>query len=213
MIIHDVAQGEIEWFECRKAIPTASEFKKIITPKKLEYSASSKPYMYKLIAEIMLGRAIIGINTTWMERGRILESEALKQYAYVNEAEVTRVGFITDDNHHYGCSPDGIVEATNSLVEIKCLSEAKHVEYLLTDTVPDDYKCQVQGQLFVTGCDYVDWFAYYPGLVPAEIRTDRDEEYIGKLEAGITRFRKEMNEAIEKLQKDGKWSVPYEEAA
>jgi len=214
MIIHDVSQGEPEWYECRKAIPTASEFSCIITPKKLDYSAKAKPYAHKLIAEMMLGHAITGVNTTWMERGKVLESEAIKQYEFVNGVTTKRVGFLTNDDHTYGCSPDAVVlddPEGEGLCEVKCLSEPKHVEYLLTDTVPDDYKPQVQGQLFISGCVFVDWYAFYPGMPPAQIRTYRDEEYLEKLEAGLKRFRKEMSEMIETLQKKGKWiEIPDE---
>lgn len=204
MIIHDVPQGEPEWHDLRRAIPTASEFKNIIKSSGGYSIKGGKTYAYKLIFEIMSGTYVSGVNTTWMDRGKILEAEAIKQYAFENEVTVQRCGFITDDDYTMGCSPDGVV-GEDGLIEVKCLSEANHIKNLLTDRITAEFLPQVQGQMLITERKWVDWYSYWPGLPVAEIRTRRDDRYINKLELCIKRFREEMSLIIEELQARGKW--------
>lgn len=196
MKIYNCAQSTPEWEALRVGIPTASEFGRIITPAEGKFSKSSKSYAYKLMAEIMLKRPAVSSSTQWMERGKILESEALRAYSLINDVEVKKVGFITDDNHHYGCSPDGMV-GTKKLVEVKCLNEENHTEFLYEDKIDPKHRPQVQGQMFIAECEENDWFGYYPGLPPAKISTPRDDDYIKKLSSALDSFRDMMNDMME----------------
>jgi hypothetical protein len=53
-----------------------------------------------------------------MERGLIVEAEAADWYEFDHDVTVQRVGFITDDDHTMGCSPDRLV-GDEGLLEIK----------------------------------------------------------------------------------------------
>lgn len=208
MIVHTCRQGSAEWENLRVGIPTASRFGNIITPTTGELSKSSKSYAYELIAEIILKRPAISGSTQWMERGNILEAEAIRAYSMINDVEVQRVGFITDDNHYYGCSPDGLI-GKKRLLEVKCLAEANHTEFLFEDKIDPKHKPQVMGQLFIAECEENDWFGYYPGLPPAKITTPRDEPYIAKLSVALDNFREMMNEKIELAIQRGYIDLPH----
>ena len=57
MKLYNCAQGSLDWLELRLFTPTASNFHKILTPKKWEFSASAKPYAFRLVAQKLLNRS------------------------------------------------------------------------------------------------------------------------------------------------------------
>src|SRR5260370_42412911 len=89
-------------------IPTSSNFHKIITPQG-KPSKQWREYACVLIAERILQRKIDFYRSPAMERGLIVEAEAAEWYAFDQCVTVQRIGFITDDNHTLGGSPDRLV--------------------------------------------------------------------------------------------------------
>lgn len=186
MIIHEVAQGTTEWLELRAGIPTASEFSRILTPTG-KPSKSAEPYMHELLAERLLHQPLDTFTSSWMERGTALEDEAAKYYAFQMEVQPAKVGFITTDDGRAGVSPDRLV-GDEGLLEIKVPAPGTHVRYLLFKPVDRVYFPQLQGQLWVTGRKWLDILSYCPGLPEAQIRVERDDDYIEKLSGEIARF-------------------------
>jgi YqaJ-like viral recombinase domain len=66
-----------------------------------------------------------------------------------------RVGFITDDNHTIGCSPDRLV-GDEGLLEIKAPLPQTQVEYWISGEVNERFRPQLQGQLYVSQRSWVD---------------------------------------------------------
>lgn len=187
MIIHDVAQGTLEWHQARSGIPTASEFDKILTPTG-KPSTQAETYANRIIAEIMTGGAVEGWQgNMWSERGNELEAEAAAYYELRKGVKLQTVGFITDDNRTMGASPDRLI-GEDGLLEIKCPSPQVHVEYLLKQKIDQGYFTQLQGQLLVTGRAWVDIISYYPTMPSIIMRVERDPIYISKLRGAITEF-------------------------
>src|SRR5271165_5391532 len=114
---HDVAQYSEVYDRLRLGIPTSSHFHKIITPQG-KPSKQWREYACVLIAERILQRKIEFYHSPTMERGLIVEAEAADWYEFDQDVTVQRVGFITDDNHTVGCSPDRLV-GDEGLLEIK----------------------------------------------------------------------------------------------
>jgi hypothetical protein len=198
----DCEQGSPEWFAARLALPTASRFDQIITPKTLKLSASSEKYRNELLAEWLLGESLsAGHDGEFMNRGRALEEEARDWYELQRDVEVERVGFILRDEQNAGCSPDGLVGADGGL-EIKCPSAAVHVGYLL-DSVGEAYRCQVQGSLWITGRAWWDVLSYHPSLPKALVRVERDEAFIEALARLHGQFWEYLQEGKEALRKRG----------
>ena len=96
-IYHDVPQYSEEYDRLRLGIPTSSNFHKIITPQG-KPSKQWREYACLLIAERILQHKIEFYNSPAMERGLIVEANAVDWYEFDQDVTVQRVGFITD-NH------------------------------------------------------------------------------------------------------------------
>lgn len=185
MIHHDVVQGTEAWLQLRAGIPTASQFHKIITPKTRKLSAQAEEYLYKLLAERVLGRYLEETRGFyWAERGKEKEDEARAYYEALYNVEVKVVGFVTNDDRTVGASPDRLV-GEDGLLEIKCPAPQTHMAYLLGDPVTSDYWLQIQGQLWVAERDWCDVVSYHPELPSRVIRVERSLEDIAMLEEQI----------------------------
>lgn len=197
MIRHDMEQGTQEWYDARIGIPTASCFDQIITPKTMKPSTSAVKYRRKLLAEWMLGLSLDEVNTEVMERGKILEAEAVRWYEFETDRDTETVGFITNDAGTVGCSPDRLV-GVNGLAEIKCPLPHTHIGYLL-DGVDDAYRCQLQGQLWVAEREWVDFVSYHPTMPKVKIRVQRDEPFILALKEAVGAFVESMEQGKQQL--------------
>ena len=140
------------------------------------YSRSRRTYMLQLIAQRLTGRARQSFQTSAMKRGSDLEPEAKQAY------EIATGNFVTDTEfvEHpiidmFGASPDGLVEDKNILIEIKCMGDERHLDFLLTGEIPLQYQHQMIAQCACTGVPECDFVAYH------------DEFPKGK-EIGIKRF-------------------------
>lgn len=198
MIRVDVKQGTEEWKAARLGIPSASSFDKIITPKKGDPSKTMHDYACKLLAEQMLGRPLDDASSGFMERGKELEEQARAWYAFNADVDVEQVGFILRDDGRVGCSPDGLV-GDDGLVEIKCPSAAVHVSYLLGDAF-ESYKCQLQGQLWISERKWVDFVSFNPELPTLCVRFERDEAFIAKLSSAVDMLLAFMDASRTRLQ-------------
>lgn len=200
----DVEQGTEQWLALRAGVPTASNFDKIVTPKKCELSKGALDYALRLCAEKLLnapaGQAFEG---AWMERGKEMEPFAVRQYEWQRDVETFAVGFITTDDGLIGCSPDRLVLAEErAAVEIKCPSPHVHLGYLLNGT-EDNYKPQVQGQILVAELEWAHLYSFHPQMPPALIETPPDPEYLVKLKDALDRFVENLQAMFERAQAMG----------
>jgi hypothetical protein len=129
-IFHDVAQYSEAYDRLKLGIPTSSNFHKIITPQG-KPSKQWREYACVLIAERIPQRKIEFYNSPAMERGLIVEADAVDWYEFDQDVTVQRVGFITDDDHTVGCSPDRLV-GEDGLLEIKAPLPHTQVEYWIS---------------------------------------------------------------------------------
>lgn len=199
MKVINVQQGTAEWALARLGIPTASQFSKIITPKKMALSEQMTGYAHQLIAEQLLGVPMDNATSGFMLRGTLLEEKAVRYYELQVETDTVPVGFVTRDDGRVGCSPDRFV-GNDGLLEIKVPAAATHIGYLL-DKDGIGYKAQVQGQLWICEREWIDTLSYNPDLPPALIRQTRDEAFIKALEPLVEQFLSYMDEVKAKLQK------------
>lgn len=192
MIVHDVKQGTQEWLDLHIAIPTASRFAKLVTPKTMKVSAQAKTLACELAAEWMMGECVNGVVTQYMQRGLKLEDQAIKRYEFDRDVTVQRVGFVTLDDGSAGCSPDGLVGDDGGL-EIKCPGPVQHVGYMMEpDSLVDDYRAQVQGCLWVCDRQWWDACSWHPGMEPVIVRVERDEAWSYALAGAV----EEVNAAV-----------------
>lgn len=186
MIIHEVEQRTDEWRKLRAGKFTASNFDKLFMGK------STKGYQ-DLINTVVYERLTEDIPETytseWMQRGNDLEAEALERYELETFSKISRVGFIELDEW-IGCSPDAFV-GEEGLTQAKCPKYNTHIFYLLNpQKAIEEYKYQLQGEIFVTERKWDDLICYHPKLSPLIQRVERDEQI-------ITNIKKELTIAVE----------------
>jgi hypothetical protein len=191
----DCEQGSPDWFHCRLGIPTASEFKSVLAKGE---GKTRRTYMMKLIGERMTGEPAENYTNGHIERGKAMEDEARKAYSIIHNADTIRVGFIR--NGDVGCSPDSLLD-TNGILEIKTKLPHLQLEVIFADKLPPENQPQVQGQLWVTEREYVDFVSYWPKLPLFVKRVYRDEAYIKTLAAEVTRFCDELDTYHHQLQR------------
>ncbi len=192
MIVHDCPQYSDEWWALKRGVPSMSNCGKIITPKTAKLSTQSRQYMYELIAEpVSLEDEEAFEPTDWMLRGIELEEEAASWYEMKHNCDLPQVGFITNDAGTLGCSPDRLTRPRG--IEIKCPKASTHVGYMLNGGLPDYYKPQVHGSMFITGLPWM-FISYHPDFDPLVVSVEPDDytELVGK---ALAQFVKELSAA------------------
>lgn len=201
MIKVNCEQGSEEWFNLRHGRITGSKFSDLM--------AGKETAAYRnLIAEIASSNFDIEDDSDKyvsedMERGTLLEPEAREFYSKLRGVEVQQIGFILPDNDYkdwIGVSPDGLV-GDNGLIEIKCPKISTHLSYISKGVLPNTYKYQVYGLLWVTGLEWLDFISYYPGLKPFIIRVFPDESEFISLESRLNGAIKDVNSLVNSYTK------------
>lgn len=195
----DCEQGSPQWFAARAGIPTASEFSTVMARgKDGGRSIMRDKYLRQLAGEILTEEpAPEGYSNAFMERGKLLESEARDLYAFMHDVEPQIVGFIR--NGRTGASPDSLI-GTNSGLEIKTAIPAVQIERLQLDRVPPEYVAQVQGSLWVSERDTWTFMSYCPKLPPLIVTVGRDDAYIKKLADAVTAFNEELDALVNSIR-------------
>lgn len=206
----DCPQGSAIWHSVRLGIPTASNAHKFITKAKGDLSEQRHKYGHQLIAERLLNETFatdIG-HLPWIIEGKEREDEAAKAYAEIMGTETVKVGFISDDNHRYGCSPDRLVlvDGVRGAVEIKVPTEPVHIGYMIENGPGDDYRPQIAMQLFVAELEWADFFSHNPRCPPFRRRSVPDLAYQKKLAENLMRFCDELDATEERVRKLGLYS-------
>lgn len=197
MKIIDCQQRSEEWLEARRGIPTASNFGKIVTGKG-DQSKQREGYLNTLAAERITGIVEESFVSNIMLKAMEREDSARWIYAMYNRVEVEEVGFCLDDSGRWGASPDGLI-GEEGLVEVKCPIGKTATEYLRSGKMPPIYYQQTQGQLLVTGREWVDFVSYYAKLPLLVVRVERDEGFLAKLESELMLFCSELDRICEDL--------------
>jgi len=198
-------QGSPEWLAARLGRVTASRVADVVAKTKSGYSASRANYLAELVAERLTGEPAERFTNAAMQWGTDQEPHARAAYAFMHDADVTEVGFVTHPKIEMsGASPDGLVGG-DGLVEIKCPNTATHLDTLLGQTIPAKYLTQIQWQLACTERAWCDFASYDPRL-PAEMRlfvqrVHRDNGLIGELEAEVRAFLAELDAKLDGLQR------------
>ncbi len=201
MKIIECAQYSPEYWDAHRARPSASNFSRIMTAKKMEASAQIEDYIAELIAERVSFTPPFfterGGHTEAMRNGIDTEPEARRWYEMERGLTVRQVGLCIDDADQCCCSPDGLIDPDGGL-ELKCPLLKTHARYVMDGKVPMDYLAQVHGSLIVTGRKWWDFMSYAPGLSPLLIRVTPNE-FTDKLRAALKSFWERYMEAVEKI--------------
>lgn len=208
-------QGSPEWMAIRLGRVTASRVADVIAKTKSGPAATRFNYMAELLCERLTGEAQPFFMNAAMAWGTATEAEARKAYCFFQDADVTEIAFV----HHpaikmAGASPDGLI-GSDGLIEIKCPNTATHLDTLASEKPAGKYITQMQWQMACTGRQWCDFASYDPRL-PEHLRLfvtriPRDDAFIAKTEAEVSRFLAELDERIDAL--NTRYGAQLKEAA
>lgn len=200
-----IAQGTPEWFEQRLGHVTASRMSDVLAKGKSGEAVTRQKYRMQIIAERITGLVAESFTSAAMEWGT--EHEPLARIRY--EADT---GYFVDEAEFYthstikwlGASPDGLLNDTGGLLEIKCPNTQTHLGYMLDKKAPAAYINQMQTQMWVTGRAWCDFVSFDP-RVPEHlqlfiVRLDRDDALIERMEVEVHKFLSEVEESINVLE-------------
>jgi hypothetical protein len=161
----DLIQGSDEWLQARCGLLTASEMKRIITPKTLKPAADDKAscHLYELLAQRITRYVEPSYISDDMLRGQ--EDEAYAKLAYnATYGPVEEMGFITNDKWGFtlGFSPDGLVHDTG-FIEVKSRCQKHQVATIISGEMPADFLLQIQTGFLVSERAWCD-FISFPGV-------------------------------------------------
>lgn len=195
-------QNTPEWEAAKVGIPSASNFSAILASgRDGGVSKTRLTYMRKLAGERITGEPAENYRNADMARGHAMEAEARHLYEFTTGVQVERVGFIK--NHGAGYSPDALV-LDRGLLEIKTMAPHVLIEHLQAGRVPPEHRAQIQGGMWVSERDWLDFRGYWPGMPSLESRVERDERYISEtLAPGVQRFIDELEEMVDGLSRGG----------
>lgn len=191
-------QGTPEWHAARCGCVTASKFDCVLANGRGGApSKTRQTYLYTLAGEILTGEVVESYKNADMERGTLNEPEARAYYSLMTDNIVEEVGFLK--RGQVGYSPDGLI-GTDGLYETKNKLPHLHIAALLANVLPPEHKAQVQGGLWVSEREWLDFHSYWRGLPPFILRVYRDETYIAELSEGVEAFLGDLNDLVEKLR-------------
>lgn len=193
-VFDDIVQGTPEWFRCRAGIPTASKFSTVMA--KGEGKTRSE-YMRKLAGEILTGEPSEQFSNVHTDRGNAMEDEARETYAFIESAEIRRVGFIRNGNK--GASPDSLV-GKNGGLEIKTALPHIQIDRLERNRLPPEHKAQVYGNIWLAEREWWDFVSFWPRLPLLTVRVYRDENYIKEMSDEVDRFNDELAAMVERIR-------------
>lgn len=202
----DIQQKSEAWHALRTGRFTGSIFQHVVSKKKDGKPTQKRDdTIWDIAAERIQGYQPSRMTSYSLRWGN--ENEPLARAAYeIKTGEfVEEVAFIIHPKYDFcGVSPDGLI-GDDGMIEIKSPSSPKiHLQRWI-DGVPDEYKAQLQGGLWVTGRKWIDFISYdgdtderFKLLI---IRVYRDEAYIENLEKEVLQAESEVQELVNELMK------------
>ena len=194
-------QSRQDWQDARVGLATASRFGDVMSFTKSGESAARKNYRAELVAERLTGQATEGYTSQAMQWGIDTEPTAKLLYSLRNYKIIEDCDFIPHSQLMAGASPDGKIKDENAGVEIKCPNTATHIETMRNRKVPSQYYWQIQGQMWMTGWDYIDFVSCDPRLPEGAqlvvIRVERDKDKIAELEAEVSNFLQTVSDEVD----------------
>lgn len=165
-------------------------------------------YMRELIAATITGEDKAGGRSVSMERGVDKEIDAIDDYARKRFLEVGEGRILRMDDTIIAATPDGFVDDDKEgpgLLEVKCPNSDTQLDYYWNrGNVPDEYRWQVQGQLWVSGrawCDFISYDDRFPDPIRVvHVRARRDEVMIQMLDSKVRAFAKVVEERVAELR-------------
>ena len=134
----------------------------------------------------------------WTARGHELEPFAVEQYE-IDTFSTVHPGDFWTLGDWYGASPDGLIEP-NGIFEGKAPKHTTHIQYLIANRLPSEYKWQPVMQMYVLDRDWVDFQSYHPDLAPFRIRVERDATKEAELVGALLTAQEQVESMINEIK-------------
>ncbi|WP_375663144.1 lambda exonuclease family protein [Bartonella sp. CL266QHHD] len=200
-------QRTAEWFQARLGKVTASNIYSVLskTTKGLPTS-KYEDYKIKLITERLTREISPYYETEDMRWGIEHEDDALREYGFIYDADITKCGFIQHPTIEMaGASPDGLI-GEDGLIEVKCPRSVTHMRFCIGDEIKPEYHAQMQFQMACTErkwCDFVSYDPRFTGeffhLRMKVKRILRDDQQIEQINQAVETFLAEIEREIKQL--------------
>lgn len=201
-----IVQGSPEWVAIRLGRATGSRINDVMAQGKSGApSASRANYRAQLVAERLTGTLADGYTNEAMERGKEIEADARRAYAFRTGCQVDEAGFYQHPTIAMsGASPDGLI-GDDGVVEFKCPNTATHIDTLRGGSIPRVYQLQMLWEMACTGrkwCDFVSFDPRLPESMTLSItRIHIDADRLAEVELEVRKFLAEVDEAVADLRR------------
>lgn len=199
-----VEQRSAEWFDMRKGKLTASEIHKIISAKPA-LTETAKTYLLEKVSELLGGTKAPAVGAA-LDWGTDLEESAIAFYERKTENVVEKASFIPFGNNAGG-SPDGLVPASNGIIEVKCpFNSANHFKHGLIKSNEDfkkakpEYYWQCVMNMIVAEADYCDFISFDPRVNPDYIMFVHKVTKTEEVEADIKLLLERIQSSVEYIE-------------
>ena len=164
-------------------------------------------YKMELVAERMTDIIVPHYVTPAMQWG--IDNEAAAKLAYCKQSGSTIIPASFVDHpeiSYFGATPDGYL-AHMGLIEFKCPTTVKYIDWLRAGTVPDEHKPQMLAQMLCTGRRWCEFVAYDPRMPEGKrlfIRSyEPAQEELDKVQEAAILFLKEVDSLFEQVMEYG----------
>ena len=206
-MIIDMEQGSGEWLQQRVGACTGSRVGDVLAKRRDgKEAAPRRDYKHELVIERLTGLAYEHYVSPYMEHGTLNEPLARTEYELLSDREVAQVGYAMHPKiAWFGASPDALV-GDDGLLEVKCLTTANHLDIILAQEIPDEYKPQMLAEMACAERKWVDFVSFDPRL-PKHLqlfvkRFERNDALISGMELEVVQFLSEVESMTEKLSKE-----------
>ena len=193
-----VKQGSDQWKSMKLGIISASHAKTLMMK---STSKTRDTYIASLVSQIATG-FMPEISARAMDWGNACEDSARAAYEFSNNVKVVELPFIyADKTMRYGCSPDGLVLASDkdTIVrgtEIKApWNPENFIKFVCNSDIKKEHELQCQFSMFVTGAQLWDYVNYDPRMKKKQIHQYTYE----RNEALMSSFKSSIDEVVYKM--------------
>lgn len=203
----DITQKSDAWHNLRMGRFTGSRFADVLAKSKRDGKPlkARDDLIWTIATERIQGYQEQGVSSYSLQWGVDNENFAREAYELKTGEFVDEIAFIQHSELDcVGVSPDGLI-GTEGGIEIKCPKSPQiHLQRFLYG-VPEEYIPQLQGFLWVTNRQWIDFVSYDPNtkesLKLLIIRVNRDESFIANLQKEVLIAEEEVNVLVNQLMK------------
>lgn len=199
-IYNDLEQLSDEWWAVRARKMTASNTHAQCIA---ACGKGLNSYIKEIMCEVYSSNPKDVFSNVHTKRGNELEDSAGMVYAFENDVEIRKVGFV-EMNDFVGVSPDLFVN-DNGMAEIKCPADKGYFAMFLGEKPDTKYVWQCMMQILVCEKEWCDLVFYNPGFNQSTVthRILPDEKKFDKLRKGFAIGTELIKKIEDKMNKIG----------